>query len=108
MTQSHGEPRRFQRSRRKGHREPQGVIYVGRPTVYGNPHRVEGIAPRGTPVNDEHRRIAVQRYEDDLLHGRLQVSVDDVKRELRGRHLSCWCALGSPCHADVLLRHANR
>lgn len=26
---------------------------------------------------------------------------------LRGRDLACWCPLGSPCHADVLLEVAN-
>jgi hypothetical protein len=27
--------------------------------------------------------------------------------ELRGKDLLCWCPLGSPCHADVLLELAN-
>lgn len=27
---------------------------------------------------------------------------------LRGKNLACWCKLGSPCHADVLLDLANR
>lgn len=27
--------------------------------------------------------------------------------ELRGRPLLCWCPLGQPCHADVLLELAN-
>lgn len=31
-----------------------------------------------------------------------------VVRELRGKNLACWCALDSPCHADVLLGIANR
>jgi Domain of unknown function (DUF4326) len=26
---------------------------------------------------------------------------------LRGKHLACWCPIGSPCHADVLLKLAN-
>lgn len=26
---------------------------------------------------------------------------------LRGKNLACWCPVGSPCHADVLLRIAN-
>ncbi len=29
-------------------------------------------------------------------------------RELRGKNLACWCALGKPCHADVLLELANQ
>ena len=27
---------------------------------------------------------------------------------LRGKDLACWCPLGRPCHADVLLELANR
>ncbi len=29
-------------------------------------------------------------------------------RELSGKNLACWCKLGQPCHADVLLELANR
>ena len=53
------------------------------------------------------RREAVSRYREDLLAGRLAVTVEDVKRELRGRDLACYCALDEPCHADVLLAIAN-
>lgn len=35
-------------------------------------------------------------------------TVDDVRRELRGKDLVCWCPLDQPCHADVLLELANR
>nr|WP_272896981.1 DUF4326 domain-containing protein [Mycolicibacterium tusciae] len=34
-------------------------------------------------------------------------STEDVRRELRGHDLVCWCPLDSPCHADVLLELAN-
>jgi hypothetical protein len=27
--------------------------------------------------------------------------------ELKGKNLACWCKLGTPCHADVLLKIAN-
>jgi hypothetical protein len=30
-----------------------------------------------------------------------------ARRELRGKDLACWCPLGQPCHADVLLETAN-
>ncbi len=29
-------------------------------------------------------------------------------RALRGKNLSCWCALEDPCHVNVILRLANR
>jgi hypothetical protein len=52
--------------------------------------------------------VAVRRYQEDLMAGRLGVSVDDVRRELRGRDLACYCPLDEPCHADVLLAVANQ
>ncbi len=50
---------------------------------------------------------AVRRYRDDLLAGRLAVTIDEAKRELRGCDLACYCPLDEPCHADVLLAVAN-
>lgn len=37
----------------------------------------------------------------------LKITVDDVRRELAGKTLACWCPIGSPCHADVLLEVAG-
>ena len=89
-------PHRYQRSRRKGARLPAGVVVVTRPTRWGNPHPL-------SLGRDE----AVRRYRDDLLAGRLAVTVEDVKRELRGRDVGCSCPLTEPCHGDVLLEVAN-
>jgi len=30
-----------------------------------------------------------------------------IAAELRGKNLACWCRIGEPCHADVLLSLAN-
>jgi len=89
-------PQRYQRSRRKGGRLPADVVVVTRPTKWGNPHPL-------SLGRDE----AVRRYRDDLFAGRLAVGVDDVKAELRGRDLACYCPLTEACHADVLLAVAN-
>ena len=89
-------PQRFQRSRRKGARLPPDVVVVTRPTKWGNPHPFE-----------LGRAEAVRRYREDLLGGRLAITVEDVERELRGRDLACYCPLDEPCHADVLLSIAN-
>lgn len=58
-----------------------------------------------------------------IRHFQAPLTVDDVIRmyrqrlldrkdldpsELRGRDLCCWCQLGRPCHADVLLEIANQ
>lgn len=37
----------------------------------------------------------------------LPVTLADVRRELAGKDLACWCRPGAPCHADVLLELAN-
>jgi len=92
-------PERVRLSRAKGWHKPENTVVVARPTKWGNPHRVD--------QSFESRREAVRRYEDDLLAGRLRVSTDDVRRELVGHNLACWCSLDGPCHADVLLRIAN-
>ena len=89
-------PERLQRSRRKGARLPSSAVVVTRPTKWGNPY----------PLSLG-RAEAVRRYREDLLAGRLGVTVDDVRRELRGRDLACYCPLDAACHADVLLGIAN-
>ena len=67
-----------------------------RPTRWGNPYPL-----------DLGRAEAVRRYQEDLLAGRLTVTIHDVKREPRGRDLACYCPLDEPFHADVLLAIAN-
>jgi len=32
---------------------------------------------------------------------------DEIKRELKGYNLACFCGLDQPCHGDVLLDIAN-
>lgn len=34
-------------------------------------------------------------------------TLERIRAELRGHDLACWCPLGQPCHADVLLELAN-
>jgi hypothetical protein len=80
-------PKRIQRSRAKGWKMPANAIYVGRPTVWGNPYVVGSELMNGETLTAEK---AVELYEQH-----------------RADNLACWCALDEPCHADVLLRIAN-
>lgn len=91
-------PLRFQLSRRAGYRMPPGGASVTRASRWGNPHKVAEVG----------RTEAVRLFEEDLLAGRLRISVEDVRRHLAGRPLGCTCRLDEACHADVLLRVANR
>lgn len=102
-------PRRIQRKRTKGWRMPAHTVYVGRPTKWGNPFRV------GQPNTDDYmigtRAEIVAKYRSEILlfHGGFLggIKVSDIRRELRGKNLCCWCPLDQPCHADVLLELAN-
>ena len=74
---------------------------VARPSKWGNPFVV---------VPGRSRAAAVDSYEQALLDGDesvLTITVADVRRELAGLDLACWCPLDEPCHGDVLLRLAN-
>lgn len=114
-------PERIQRKRAKGSKMPDGAIYVGRPTRWGNPIRVIPVR-RGGPFDLERdgvgfigqhtglesaRASAARRYRDLVSLGLAPVSVGDIRAELRGHDLACWCPLDQPCHADVLLEIAN-
>lgn len=150
-------PQRIQRKRTKGSKQPADVVYVGRPSRWGNPFgfktytglarvpaalgegdwEYEGRISADGARHDYHhpggrttihhvrfmtRAECVETYER-MLTGDLtpsmqsaapggkfvrnQVTVDDIRVELAGRDLSCWCPLDEPCHADVLLRISN-
>jgi Domain of unknown function (DUF4326) len=72
-------------------------VVVARPTRWGNPFTLA----------DHGRDEAVRRYRAALVGGELGFSVEDVRRELAGRDLACWCPLDQACHGDVLLAIAN-
>jgi hypothetical protein len=97
-------PVRIQRKRTKGWRMPEGAVYVGRPTKWGNPI---SIADAGSPeAAVDHYRYFCGMDPDAPLHFGNELR-ERAKRELRGKDLACWCPLDRPCHADVLIELAN-
>lgn len=154
-------PERVRRRRVEGWKKPEGAVYVGRGSKWGNPFayrdRSMGLVRYGPkhlerfgrswdyegrisgPDTSHHmwfsaddvvetyvrwatRAELVELYRLTLTdptpgmrmaspsrRGRfLEVTVDDIRRELAGKDLMCWCPLYGPCHADVLLEIANR
>lgn len=90
--------KRIQRRRTKGWRKPEGAVVVGRPSLFGNPFKVEDWGADG----------AVEVFRLYLKHHRAgRAMATFVELNLRGKDLVCWCALDHPCHADVLLEIAN-
>lgn len=119
-------PRRVQRTRTKGGGMPPGAVYVGRPSKWGNPFMIRrdsrerawiieyadpdgsgGFATRGKETKAATAALAVMMYRECLVTCHLAVTVEDVRREIRGKDLACWCKPGAACHADVLLEVAN-
>ena len=97
-------PKRIQRKRIKGWRMPKGAIYVGRGSKWGNSHKTSEYSFESI---DQCRNAARRDYRHDLTSGQLPYRVADVKRELKGKNLACWCPIDSYCHADDLLEIAN-
>ena len=102
-------PKRIQLKRTKGWRKPEGAVSVARPSKWGNPYKV------GTLLEDGNRMTPYQAVV--LFHMEITVKLDDgddgatiaeeIRADLAGKDLGCYCSLTAPCHADVLLEIAN-
>lgn len=75
-------------------KRPKDCVFIGRPSKWGNPYVIG---------RDGGRELVIDRYRHYILNSPL---LGDVLRELRGKHLVCFCA-PLPCHGDVLLEIAN-
>ncbi|RIS73985.1 DUF4326 domain-containing protein [Mycobacteroides abscessus] len=116
-------PQRIQRRRTAGWRMPEGAVYVGRGSKWGNPFVVTpiGSGPYCWTVVDNNavdyreppegwldkRSAALKAVNLFLMDIKGQLAPYPPLSDLRGKDLACWCPLDSPCHADVLLELAN-
>lgn len=96
-------PIRIQRKRTKGFKLPPNTVCVTRPGRWGNPYKVGDDMP-GLPGAKMDAIDAVHCYELFIP----PFTIEAAQKELRGKNLACFCALGQPCHADVLLKVANQ
>lgn len=107
-------PERIRRSRTKGWRMPPNTVYVGRPTLWGNPFEV-GRDGDAQYCVEEYRKlltgvpVSAWPKDPERLDAAVTFAVTPelVRDQLRGKYLACWCPLDQPCHADVLLEIAN-
>ncbi len=114
-------PVRVQRKRVKGWRMPEGAVYVGRGSKWGNPYKVVPQFKNGpfdvyvgdwfcgqSTGRESANLMAVNKYLHARENYHHNIPTDAViHAELRGKDLACWCPPGMPCHADVLLELAN-
>jgi hypothetical protein len=96
-------PSRFQQRRAKGWRKPPGGRCVSRPSRYGNPFEVP-TKSLGDPVAHAEAKA---KYRKWITAPEQADRLVESRRELRGRDLGCYCPVGLPCHADVLLELVN-
>lgn len=95
-------PHRVQLSRKKGWRMPPNTVKVSRPSKWGNPFRIGFEVLTAADAKREYLCFLAGGSKFKTLREKL----GDV-RKLKGKNLACWCKLGDPCHADVLLEVAN-
>ena len=109
---------RIQRSRRKGSSLPAGAIYVGRPTLWGNPFTIDKWGHARCVILHRHwlrgelgaltlENMGFCPAEIEAL-GRKRIAILTRLHELAGIDLACWCPLTSEwCHADTYLALAG-
>ncbi len=112
-------PVRHQRKRIKGWQKPNGSVIVDRTSKWGNPYTVEQAKEAGFKAP---HKAAVDAFDAFLKGDDWALACDgDVEKsealreklltdihELKGKDLVCFCPLDKPCHADVLIRLANK
>jgi hypothetical protein len=125
-------PTRIQRRRTAGWRMPEGAVYVGRPTIWGNPWSTvyrdrmwSVVGPDGVIVYRSEGRFdahdfAVCMYREALRplvtctlgpdsNRALADRWDNLTQghyalwDLRGRNLACWCPERYSCHTNELI-----
>lgn len=75
---------------------PENSIYVGRPTIFGNPFTGENAA--------QLYREALFDLSKCPLHAQKHMRrIRDRHRDLVGKNLVCWCPTNVQCHADALI-----
>lgn len=94
-------PIRIQRQRKKGWKKPPGAVNCTRPGKYGNPFKIgdPGIAT----AEDAQRAYLI--WLQTTVDGRIMYY--DIKLNLPGKDLMCFCKLSEACHVDVILKIAN-
>jgi hypothetical protein len=104
---------------------PVGAVYVGRPGRWGNPFQIRGIVMSDHPLWAFYRRFLGENgytphglnlvietsFDAVVLHREMlrrnRVLQEQIRHDLAGRDLVCWCPPTSCCHADTLIAVAT-
>lgn len=79
----------------------QHDVYIGRPSIWGNPfsHKAGTLAQFQVSSREE----AISKYREWLMQ---QPELLKKVHELKGKTLGCWCKPAA-CHGDVLAELAD-
>ena len=92
---------------------PENTVKVCRPGKWGNPFRVADVLDHYDGDKIAAQADCVRSFRRWIEEGETRSGddrpplVSEIRRELAGKNLACWCKKGTPCHSDVLLELAN-
>lgn len=73
-------------------------IYIGRPSLWGNPFKInDGMT----------RKDAINAYREWVLYAEDAQELRDQIHTLKGKTLGCWCK-PKTCHGDILVEIIDR
>lgn len=115
-------PQRVQLSRKAGFNLQQAskklnglpAKRITRPGPWGNPFTIDDTAAK-YGLDPDAAQVKAVELCGLWLRGKLDEKLSpgdppsraDIRAELAGHNLACWCRPGTPCHADVLIELAN-
>lgn len=112
-------PRRIQRRRTRGwtavdaSSNPNGYVFVGRGSGYGNSWKVGStgwtVLPGGWIDKRPHEPLTREQAIASFINSRTYdiEFLRQIRADLAGKDLMCWCGLDRACHGDWLLEVAN-
>lgn len=115
-------PRRIHRSATKAWLKPGNTVFVGHPSYWENPwsvgdgfqlvleRRCDPARNNGNVIGPSEAMVSAFVTPEIAVALYAMYSADDedeIRRELAGKNLACWCPLDQACHADYLLKIAN-
>jgi hypothetical protein len=106
-------PVRIQRKRTKGWRKPEGALFVGRGSGWGNSWKIGSTGHTVLPGGWYDKRPHPPLTREQAIASFINAHTFDIeylrsiRERLAGKDLMCWCPLDQPCHADWLLKVAN-
>lgn len=98
-------------SRAKGWRMPENTVKVDRTNkTFGNPFTIGCTPSHFSAALPDHCDTIEDCVSAFRYYAETWMALTNGRwiKPLVGKNLACWCKLGSPCHADVLLELANK